>query len=186
MDFSNEYNKPIGYDHNKNFVYPNRDGTLRVEEKEKSHAITTPEFKKKLGSLYAYLHKHLQLRGSPLVKLVKSQKNADNDFGLTGYYDHENRAITLFITDRHDTDILRSFAHEVIHHWQNERGTLQPKDERAPKDNTTKAHYAQENPWLRRREMEAFLLGNLLFRDFQDEQRYGVPPTPPLLPPPLD
>jgi hypothetical protein len=155
-----------------------------VEEKTQSKTLTTPEFKKKMGSLFAYLTTHLQLRERPLVKLVNSKKNSDNDFGLTGHYDHEKKLITIYITDRHDTDILRTFAHEVIHHWQNERGTLHPKD--STSDNSTKAHYAQENPWLRRREMEAFLLGNLLFRDWQDEQRNGPPTTPPQMPQPLD
>lgn len=154
------------------------------EEKDESKTLTTPEFKKKMGSLFAYLAKHLQLRESPLVKLVNSKKNSDNDFGLTGHYDHEKKLITIYITDRHDTDILRTFAHEVIHHWQNERGTLHPKD--TTSDNSTKPHYAQENPWLRRREMEAYLFGNILFRDWQDEQRNGPPETPPQMPQPLD
>jgi len=160
---------------------------MDVSEQEKT--LTSPEFKKKLGSLLAYLVKHLQLKTLPsALKLINSKKNADNPFGLTGHYDHKTHGITLYITDRHDTDILRSFAHEVIHHWQNERGVLHPEDSgvKMPIDNETKPHYAQENDWLRKREMEAYLFGNILFRDWQDEQRMGPPTKEPFLPQPYD
>jgi len=145
--------------------------------------LTTPEFKQKLASLFSYLINRLGVREFPLVKLVNSKKNSENPFGFTGYYDHKKKIITLYITDRHDTDILRSFAHEVIHHWQNLRGTLHPQQ--IP-NNHTKPHYAQENPWLRKREIESFLFGSLLFRDWQDENRYGPPKHLSPLPAPYD
>jgi hypothetical protein len=142
------------------------------------------EFKKKLASLYSYLAKHLQIKEVPKVVLTKSKQNSTNPFGLTGYYDHSTKSIRLYITDRHDTDILRSFAHEVIHHWQNETGTLHPEGEQ--EDVKTNAHYAQNDQHLRKKEMEAYLFGNILFRDWQDENRYGPPKTPPLMPQPIN
>lgn len=141
-----------------------------------------PELKTRLGSLYSYLSKRLGIQETPTVIFTKSKKNADNPFGLTGYYDHEKKQIKVYVTDRHPTDILRSFAHEVIHHWQNERGTLHPRGE---KDETI-PHYAQINPDLRKREMEAYLFGNILFRDWQDENRMGPPEIQPFLPQPYD
>jgi hypothetical protein len=133
-----------------------------------------------------YLARHLHIRSCPSLKLINSESNSNKSFGFTGHYDHAKQLISLYITNRHDTDILRSFAHEVIHHWQNERGTLHPEDKNknTPADNHS--HYAQENLWLRKREMEAYLFGNILFRDWQDEQRYGVPKTPPTIPTPYD
>lgn len=159
-----------------------------MDEKGQSTTLTTPEFKQKLGSLFTYLQKHLQLRTTPSsVKFVNSRKNADNPFGLTGHYDHETRQITIYLTDRHETDILRTFAHEVIHHWQNERGVLHPEGRGVDMpDNDTKPHYAQNNVWLRKREMEAYLFGCILFRDWQDEQRMGPPDVKPVLPQPYD
>ena len=160
-----------------------------MEVQERGKTLTSAEFKEKLGSLLAYLTKHLQLQTLPSsLKLINSKENADNSFGLTGHYDHKTKRITLYITDRHDTDILRSFAHEVIHHWQNERGVLHPEDSgvKMPTDNETRPHYAQENSWLRKREMEAYLFGNILFRDWQDEQRMGPPNIQPFLPLPYD
>ena len=148
--------------------------------------VTSPEFKRKLRSLTAYLVKHIPLKTLPVaIKLVNSEKNAENPFGKTGYYDHETKKITLFFTGRHDTDILRTFAHEMIHHWQNERGVLHPKSQ-IPNDHETKPHYAQNDMWLRKREMEAYLFGCILFRDWQDEQRSGPPEKPPFLPQPYD
>jgi hypothetical protein len=147
---------------------------------------TSPEFKKKLASLYSYLAKHLAIREAPKVIITKNEKNSKESFGLTAYYDHIKKTIRLYITGRHDTDILRSFAHEVVHHWQNERGTLQSKDKTIPITHDTKPHYAQNDWWLRKREMEAYLFGNILFRDWQDENRNGPPEQEPILPQPYD
>ncbi len=148
--------------------------------------MITPEFKKNLGSLYSYLATKLGIRQTPLLKFINDDQNSKQPFGFTGHYDPSNKTITLYITNRHNTDILRSFAHEVIHHWQNERGTLLNKKENPTNTEGQHTHYAQEDSWLRRREMEAYLFGNILFRDWQDEQRMGPPKISPTLPQPLD
>lgn len=150
---------------------------------------TDSELKKRLGEVYVYVAKRLGIKQPPKIILSKDKKNAAEPFGKTGYYDHTNKTVRLYLTDRHDTDILRSFAHELVHHWQNERGTLHPK---GMKDNVPNSNgkevppYAQNDPWLRKREMEAYLYGCMLFRDWQDENRSGPPPTPPFLPQPYD
>lgn len=156
---------------------------------EQQQEMLSPELREKIASLYDYLSNHLGIESPPKLTLTKSEQNAENPFGLTGYYDHYKKTIRIYITDRHDTDILRSFAHEVIHHWQNLRGTLHPADRsgnKLPIKHDTAPHYAQHDEWLRKREMEAYLFGNILFRDFQDEQRYGSPKSPPVLPEPYD
>jgi hypothetical protein len=126
----------------------------------------------RLGSLYAYMSKRLKINQTPKLSLTKDPDNANKPFGMTGYYNPEEQLIKIYITDRHKTDILRSFAHEVIHHWQNERGQL---------GNSLGEHYTQNDPHLRKKEMEAYLLGNILFRDWQDEQRYGAPENEPTI-----
>jgi hypothetical protein len=166
MDFSGEMNKPL-------FV---------VRENDDSISLVSPnelkgDIRRRMASLYFYLASKLQIREVPKVVFTKDQQNADNPFGLTGYYDPKSKTIRLFITDRHDTDILRSFAHEVIHHWQNENGTLG--------NAASGAHYAQNDENLRKREMEAYLFGNILFRDWQDENRHGKPDKEPVLPQPI-
>lgn len=147
------------------------------------------EFKQQAAKLLKYMMGRLNLQ-SPPSKLIlkKNEENAQKPWGYTGNYDPETKEINLFITDRHRGDILRSFAHELIHHWQNERGTLHPKskDSKLPTKYETKPSYAQNDPWLRKREIEAFMLGGLLFRDFQDENRHGTPLIPPFIPEPYD
>ena len=70
-------------------------------------------------------------------------------------------SVVLYITNRHDKDICRSFAHELIHHVQNERGDLDLGDASSP-------NYAQEDGHMRKMEMEAYLKGNMLFRDWEN------------------
>lgn len=154
--------------------------TLTKEE------LVSLDFKNRLASLYSYLSKQLGIQESPTLKVINNKQNSTNPFGFTGHYNPETKQIVLYITDRHDTDILRSFAHELIHHWQNERGTLISPQSNNEADPNSHSHYAQDDSWLRRREMEAYLFGNILFRDWQDEQRMGPPKTKPTLPLPLD
>jgi hypothetical protein len=170
MDLSREMNKPL-------FVVRENEQATFVSPNQMAGDLKT-----RLSSLYAYLAKKLSIKEVPRTTLTKNKQNADNPFGMTGYYDPETKTIRLYVTDRHDTDILRSFAHEVIHHWQNENGTLHSNGEEAK----TGSHYAQNDENLRKREMEAYLFGNILFRDWQDENRYGPPTNPPVMPQPIN
>jgi Zn-dependent peptidase ImmA (M78 family) len=134
---------------------------------ETSVELTTPDFKKKLASLYSYLVAHLQLRETPKLKLVTNKKNSDDILGYTGYYDNKKKQIVAYTTDRHPKDILRTVAHEIIHHWQNEHGCLNSQS------NSNDPQYAQHDPNMRKMEMQAYLLGNILFRDWSDIYKYG-------------
>ena len=128
-------------------------------------------FKSHLAHLFSYLKKELQLRTVPKVKLISDEKNASKVLGKTAYYDPDTKTIALYTTDRHQKDILRSFAHEVIHHWQHENEKLQSSkryENGGPKDDPK---YAQNNPWLRQMEKQAYLLGNIIFRDWEDDKK---------------
>ena len=125
-----------------------------------------PELKKRLAGLYQSMAQRLGIQAAPKIVFSHDAANAEEPFGKTAYYDPMSRTIRVYMTKRHPTDMLRSFAHELIHHWQNEHGAL-------PGNNAGQEHYAQKDPILRKREMEAYLLGNILFRDWQDENRYG-------------
>jgi len=125
------------------------------------------QLKQKIALLYLYMNKHLGFREAPRVILTKSEENANKqELGLTGYYNPQDKVVKLFITNRSISDCLRSASHELVHHWQNEHGMLNAME-------NSNGHYAQEDPNLRKREYEAFLYGSILFRDFQDEKRYG-------------
>lgn len=126
-------------------------------------------FKAHLAELFAYLKQELQLKSTPKVKLTEDEKNASKVLGKTAYYDPSNQLIVLFVTNRHQKDILRSFSHEVIHHWQHENEKLQTPDK--TNEGGRDPQYAQNNPWLRQMEKQAYLLGNILFRDWEDQKK---------------
>lgn len=123
------------------------------------------EFKFHLAELFQYLQKELKLKTTPKIYLAEDQKNADKMLGKTGYYDPREKEIHLFTTDRHPKDILRSFSHEVIHHWQHENQKLEKHTNESGENDP---QYAQNDPWLRQMEKQAYLLGNIMFRDFED------------------
>lgn len=134
--------------------------------------LQSNNLKSSLASLYHYISGRLKIQTVPKLVLSNSSSNANNMFGLTGYYNPDERLIKVYCTNRHLNDILRSFSHEVIHHWQNERGDLNVASSR---------QYTQKDPHMRKKEMEAYVLGNILFRDWQDEKRYGTPDKAPFL-----
>ena len=46
------------------------------------------------------------------------RENAKNFFGKTAYYDPNEQHIVIYTEGRHPKDIVRSYAHEMIHHIQ--------------------------------------------------------------------
>jgi len=124
-----------------------------------------PEFNQAAAGIYRDAVKKFNIRTTPKLILRKDEENGAKTLGRTAYYDPENLHIVLYISGRHPKDILRSFAHELIHHVQNERGDLQMGDASNPQ-------YAQEDEHLRNMEKEAYLEGNLLMRDFEDNFKY--------------
>ena len=123
------------------------------------------EYKKALGELYRGAKEKYNIQECPKLILKQDEENAKKIFGRTAYYSPEERLIVVYITNRHPKDILRSFCHEVIHHHQNERGDLEMGDASSPT-------YAQDDDHMRKMEMEAYLKGNLLLRDFEDNFKY--------------
>ena len=114
-------------------------------------------------SLFSYCNKNLGFQKPPRLFLKTDEENAANALGKTAYYDPQQQSITIFTTGRHVKDVLRSIAHELIHHHQNERGDLQKC-----LGGETGPGYAQKNKDLRKMEEEAYLKGNMIFRDWED------------------
>ena len=120
------------------------------------------ELKEALGEIFKVAKEEFGIQNTPQLYLKQDEENAQSIFGKTAYYDPEEQEITLYITKRHPKDICRSFSHELVHHHQNERGDLEFGDASQPT-------YAQDDPHMRKMEMEAYLKGNLLFRDWEDK-----------------
>ena len=119
------------------------------------------DLKEALGEVYKVAKQKYNIKNTPKLVLREDQDNADNLLGKTAYYNPADMSIVLYITDRHPKDICRSFSHELVHHHQNERGDLEMGDSSSPT-------YAQDDKHMRKMEMEAYLKGNLLFRDWED------------------
>ena len=120
------------------------------------------EYKQKFGELYKDAKDKFNIQQAPKVFLRQDEENAEQIFGRTAHYDPQEQIIVIFITNRHPKDILRSFCHELIHHVQNERGDLKISGDLSPT-------YAQDNDHMRNMEKEAYLEGNLLLRDHEDQ-----------------
>ena len=123
------------------------------------------KFKQAFKALYEDAKEKYDIQQAPKLILRKDKENADMLFGRTAYYDPTSQTIVVYITNRHPKDILRSYCHELIHHVQNERGDLEKGDSSSPT-------YAQDDDHMRKMEMEAYLKGNLLLRDFEDNFKY--------------
>jgi len=123
------------------------------------------KFKRAFVELYKDAKDKFNIKEAPKLFLREDEKNAKKIFGRTAYYDPEESTIVVFITNRHPKDILRSYCHELIHHVQNERGDLKMGDASSPT-------YAQDDEHMRKMEKEAYLEGNLLLRDFEDNFKY--------------
>ena len=124
--------------------------------------LETPKFdySPKIQSLTKYMiTQGLNIQPLPKVKFVKDDdENAKDFFGKTAYYDSNNRIIVLYTMNRHPKDIMRSFAHEMIHHMQNCEGRL---------SNITTQN-TNEGGDLPEIEREAYEKGNMYFRNWED------------------
>ena len=122
-------------------------------------------FRRAFKELYQDAKEKYNIKQAPKLILRQDEKNAKMLFGRTAFYQPDTQTIVVYITNRHPKDVLRSYCHELIHHVQNERGDLKMGDASSPK-------YAQEDEHMRKMEMEAYLKGNLLLRDFEDNFKY--------------
>ncbi len=121
------------------------------------------ELRPLLKKFIVFAKDNLSFKRPPRLFLKQDTANQKCMLGKTAHYDPQKMAITLYVSGRHPKDILRSFSHELVHHCQNERGDLAPE-----KMKTMNKNYAQENEHMRTMEKEAYLMGNMCFRDWED------------------
>ena len=112
------------------------------------------------------LTKHMIKKGINILPLPKvifkhgDQENASQFLGKTAYYDPNDMTVVLYTEGRHPKDIVRSFAHEMVHHIQNLEGRLGGINT----TNTT------EDDNLNDIEREAYTKGNMTFRNWTDNK----------------
>lgn len=126
-----------------------------MEEKEENF-----DYKKSMKSIARFMKKEgIHVYPFPKVKINNAPQ--DGLFIMTGYYSPEEKTITVFTNGRHPKDVLRTFAHEMIHHSQNMDG----------KDLAFYTNLIGENDKLEKIEGEAYLKGNIYFRKWTDEEK---------------
>ena len=157
------YSRPqfvnILYDTDEELEYIKKELKLPVEEINEDHY---PEnfLQDSITSFAQYMEDSgMQIAPPPRVEFVNDDvENAENLLGKTAYYNPEENVIVLYTLGRHPKDILRSFAHEMIHHIQNLEGRL---------GNITTTN-TNEDDYLDQIEREAYEHGNMTFRNWTD------------------
>ena len=107
----------------------------------------------------------LQLKPYPKVKFIHTDfKNADNFFGKTAYYNPNTNEVVLYTLGRHPKDILRSYAHELVHVHQNHEDRL----------NNIETDNVNADSELEQIEREAYETGNIMFRSWTNKDPFGL------------
>jgi hypothetical protein len=114
-----------------------------------------------ISEFLPFAKKRMGFKKPPKIFLKRDNQNAKDPLGKTAYYDPENRSVTLYVTNRHPKDVMRSLSHELVHHTQNCNGEFD-------KVHSVGDGYAQNDEHLREMERQAYEMGNLCFRDWED------------------
>ena len=122
---------------------------------EKEHNF---DYRKYIKSFINFLRsQHLKIDPLPEIELKNDEQ--DGLFIKTGYYDPDAMKVVAYVNDRHPKDVMRTISHEFVHHMQN----LQDPE----KDWGSNGDLEQDRR-LRGIEGEAFLLGNIIFREWTE------------------
>ncbi len=124
------------------------------------------DFKPLIKSLTSSMEKDgLTLKPYPKVKFIHTDfKNADNFFGKTAYYNPNTNEVVLYTLGRHPKDILRSYAHELVHVHQNHEDRL----------HDIQTDNVNADAELEQLEREAYETGNIMFRSWTNTDPFGL------------
>ena len=113
-----------------------------------------------IKSLTKFMYKNGYTK-KPFPKVLLITKKQDEDvFIKTANYDPEEKIVNLYVAERHPKDVLRSFAHEMIHHKQNIEGRLG--------EGSYEGDRIVDDDKLMGLEKEAYLYGNISFRKWTE------------------
>ena len=73
------------------------------------------KFKEATKSLMSYCREQMGYDKDPDVHYVTDSNNANNMLGYTAHYQPDKRIVTVYISNRHPKDVLRSLSHELVH-----------------------------------------------------------------------
>ena len=126
--------------------------------------VDTEKYQQVFDEFFPYAKEKLGFDTDFTVTFVSDPENAKKFFAGTAHYSPDNNTISIYVDQRHPKDVLRSVAHELVHHSQNCRGEFDGGIK-------TSEGYAQNDPHLSKMEDEAYLVGNRLVRDYEDGKK---------------
>jgi hypothetical protein len=175
-DFNNNINIPFAINVTPNDI----DLVAKTVMRKKDFKTSTPvialnenatyskniDFKSMINNLTDYMLKQgRNIEPLPKLEFVDGDtENASDFFGKTAYYDPNTQTIVLYTEGRHPKDIVRSYAHEMVHHTQH----LEDRLDGINTTNTT------EDDNLSKIEKEAYTDGNMTFRNWTDTLNEAV------------
>ena len=115
----------------------------------------------KVQSMYDHFNQKFSFQKPPVMLFDSDKGNESNILGKTAYYDPSSLEIHVFTDGRHPKDMLRSIAHELIHHHQN-------MEDRLDVGGYMGEGYYLENKAMKLLEQEAMLEGNATMREWED------------------
>lgn len=118
-------------------------------------------FEDMIQSLVSFSQDRFGFEKPPSLFLNSDSSNVGNPLGKTAYYDPQTQEVHIYVDGRHPKDIMRSISHELIHHKQNLDGELEGNYYHGE-------GYAQKDDHMRKMEKQAYLNGNMCFRDWED------------------
>jgi len=122
------------------------------------------DFKPYMSSLLEHMiDEGMKITPLPEITIKRDVNEAGNFFGKTAYYDPNVKEVVLYVEGRHPKDIMRSFSHEMIHHMQNLENRL----------GSIGTSNTNEDDDLLKIEQEAYLKGNITFRNWEDKIKNG-------------
>ena len=116
------------------------------------------DYEKYIKSLVKFMLKH-DYTTKPLPKIVLNNTQQKGVFINTGKYIPSEKTVVLYVKERHPKDVLRSLAHELIHHNQYIHGDLT--------EDMCSERITDSDDVLPFEE-EAYLEGNIAFRSWTE------------------
>ena len=121
-----------------------------------------------IQDMYSFFANKYSFDKHPSIHLDTDEQNKAEILGKTAYYDPQSCEVHVYTDNRHPKDMLRSVAHELIHHKQNLEDRLQVGGYNGP-------GYYLKNDKLKEVEHEAMLEGNACMREWEDTKKYKNP-----------
>ena len=114
-----------------------------------------------VNGMYDHFAHKYGFKKPPIMAFDSDPNNRTNVLGKTAYYDPSSLEIHVYTDGRHPKDMLRSIAHELIHHRQN-------LEDRLNVGGYQGEGYYLKNKELKKLEQEAMKDGNETLREYED------------------